>query len=441
MQLRRKFYDRLVQWKAEKSAECLLVNGARQVGKTYIIEQFGKTEYESYIYLNFLKNPEYRAIFDGSLEPDEIFKQLSLSVSNVRLVPGNTLIFLDEIQACRKARTALKFLAIDGRYDVVASGSLLGIHYKSKDDDSVDDEFSIPVGYEREVEMFALDFEEYLWACGVSEAAIALLRQYARDVQPLPDAVLSRYQGLLREYLVVGGMPEVVKAFLSSRSFQRSYEEQEKILKAYEDDVDKYASNADKPKIMRIYQSLPRQLAKEYTKFQYSKVDRGGSARKYGNAIDWLIDAGLVCEVRNVSLPELPLAAYEIPQEFKIYVSDTGLLTHLFGFETQVGLVRNTLKGHAKGGIYENLVFDLLHKRGFPLRYYKRPDNTQEIEFLLERNAGVVPVEVKASRGATVSLNGFMERFEPQVAYKLVDGNVGRQGAKVTLPQFMAAFL
>lgn len=440
MRLRRRFYDRLLEWKARGARECLLVNGARQVGKTYIIEQFGIAEYESYLYINFLKDPQLKAIFEGSLEPTEIYKRISLYMSNVRLVPGSTLIFLDEVQACKKARTALKFLAMDGRFDVVASGSLLGIHYKGVDD-APPEETSVPVGYEREVHMHALDFEEYLWACGVGTEAIDTLRDYARTAERLPDQVLKRYQDLLREYLVVGGMPEVVSTFMDTHSFEEAFSAQEKILNAYEDDVDKYASNVDKPKIKRLYRSVPRQLAKENTKFQYSKVERGGSARKFGTAIDWLIDAGLVRDVHNVSVPLLPLAAYEEPSEFKIYVTDTGLLTHLFGRETQVALVRNTLKGPAKGGIYENLVFDLLHKRGIEVRYYKRANNTQEIEFLMERDGAVVPVEVKSSKGATVSLNTFMEQYEPRVAYKLVDGNSGRDGAKVTLPQFMGMFL
>ncbi len=440
MRLRRRFYDRLLEWKARGARECLLVNGARQVGKTYIIEQFGIAEYESYLYINFLKDPQHKAIFEGSLEPTEIYKRISLYMSNVRLVPGGTLIFLDEVQACKKARTALKFLAMDGRLDVVASGSLLGIHYKGAND-APPKETSVPVGYEREVHMHALDFEEYLWACGAGTEAIDTLREYARTAERLPDQVLKRYQDLLREYLVVGGMPEVVSTFMDTHSFEEAFSAQEKILNAYEDDADKYASNVDKPKIMRLYRSVPRQLAKENTKFQYSKVERGGSARKFGTAIDWLIDAGLVRDVHNVSVPLLPLAAYEEPSEFKIYVTDTGLLTHLFGRETQVALVRNTLKGPAKGGIYENLVFDLLHKRGIEVRYYKRANSAQEIEFLMERDGAVVPVEVKSSRGATVSLNTFMEQYEPRVAYKLVDGNSGRNGAKVTLPQFMGMFL
>lgn len=439
--LKRKFYDHLLNWKRSKRNECLLVNGAHQVGKTFIVEAFGKAEYESYIYLNFLMDPGQRAIFEGSLEPDEIYKRLSLNVPGARFAPGSTLIFIDEIQACKKARTALKFLAIDGRYDVIASGSLLGIHYRDSNDDAPEDELSIPVGYEREVTMHALDFEEYLWACDVGEDAIEALRTHCLERRQLDTATLERYQRYLREFLVVGGMPAVVSAFLATQNYQEAYAEQEMILRAYEDDIEKYADKADRPKILRVYRSIPRQLAKETTKFQYNKVERGGSARKYGTAIDWLIDAGLVCEVHNVSLPELPLAAYEVPEEFKVYVSDTGLLTHMFGFETQVALAKGSLTGHAKGGIYENLVFDLLHKRGLDLRYYKRKDNTQEIEFLIERDGGVVPVEVKSKGDRTVSLDSYLDRFGPAVAYKLVDGNVGVSGCKVTLPQFMAVFL
>lgn len=438
--LKRKFYDYLVKWRREKDRECLLVNGARQVGKTFIIEEFGKTEYSSYVYINFLKNPDHKAIFENSLEPDEIYRRISLFVQDVKFVPGDTLIFLDEIQACEKARTALKFLAMDNRYDVIASGSLLGIHYDEEDKAS-EEETSIPVGYEREVQMHALDFEEFLWARGVGEQAIAFLRESCRAAERLDQTVVDRYQKLLREYLVVGGMPEVVKTFVETSSFQEARSVQGKILKAYEDDIEKYAKNVEKPKIKRVYYSIPRQLAKEYTKFQYKKVERNGSARKYGNSIDWLIDAGLVCDVVNVSLPQLPLASYEKSDEFKVYVSDIGLLAYMLGFETQVALVENTLTGPAKGGVYENLVFDMLHKREIAVRYFKRENNSQEIEFLLERDGGVVPVEVKSSKGATISLNSYIDQFDPPVAYKLVDGNAGKSGCKVTLPQFMAAFL
>ncbi len=439
--LKRKFYETLLEWKKNKGTECLLVNGARQVGKTFIIEQFGQTEYESYIYINFIENPEYKKIFEDSLEPSEIYKRMSLYVPHMNLIPGNTLIFLDEIQVCKKARTALKFLAIDDRFDVIGTGSLLGIHYNDKTQTVADDELSIPVGYERELTMHSLDFEEFLWALGAGDDAISILRTHFETREQLDDSVCKHYQNLLREYLVVGGMPEVVNAYLATDNFQRVFDEQEKILKAYEDDIEKYAGNTDKPKIKNVYYSIPRQLAKKYTKFQYKTIERNGSSRKYSNSIDWLIDAGLVSSVSNVSLPEMPLRAYEKPEEFKIYVSDIGLITHMFGFETQVRLLEGSLKGSAKGGIYENLVFDMLSKRGHKLFYYKHESNTQEIEFLIECAGDVAPIEVKSSKGTTVSLNNFIETYHPITAYKLIDGNLGTSGCKVTLPQFMAMFI
>ena len=327
--LERKFYQNLIHWKENHEKECLLINGARQVGKTFLVEHFGAAEYASCISINFIKNPEYKAIFEGPLDPSSVIKRLSLQVSNARIVPRSTLLFLDEIQACRKARTALKFLALDERIDVIASGSLLGIHYK-RDEDEPDSEISIPVGYEREVIMHSLDFEEFLWARGVTREAIDLLRDAFKRREKLDEGTLDRLQGLLREYLVVGGMPAVVDAYVETDDFQRAYEEQEKILRAYEADIEKYATDPDKPKIRQVYRSLPRQLAKEYTKFQFSKIEKRGTERKFGSSIDWLIDAGLVSSVSNVSLPILPLRAYEKPGEFKIYASDIGLCTHMF---------------------------------------------------------------------------------------------------------------
>ncbi len=438
--LKRKFIETLKQWKNTKKRECLLVNGARQVGKTFIIDVFGRENYQSYIYLNLFKNPEYKQIFEGELEPTEIYKRISLLVKNVKFIEGDTLIFIDEIQACSKARTALKFLAMDDKYDIIASGSLLGLHYNKLSQEKVD-QISIPVGYEREVEMHSLDFEEFLWATGVSESAIENLKEYYEQKKALPDSVKDLYQNKLREYLVVGGMPAVVNAFVETSNFQEAFKAQQKIFKAYEDDIQHYATNTERPKIRACYYSIPRQLAKEYSKFQYKTVEKNGSAKKYGNALDWLVDAGLIKRVHNVSLPEMPLRAYEQPENFKVYVTDVGLATHQFGFETQSALLRKELKGHAKGGIYENLIFDILHKRGLALNYYKNGENTQEIEFVFERSGEVVPVEVKSRNGLTTSMNEFIKRYSPTLAIKLIDGNVGVDGNKVSLPQFMAMFL
>ena len=438
--LKRKFIETLNQWKITKKRECLLVNGARQVGKTFIIDVFGRENYQSYIYLNLFKNPEYKQIFEGDLEPAEIYKRISLLVKNVKFIEGDTLIFIDEIQACSKARTALKFLAMDDKYDIIASGSLLGLHYNKLNQENAN-EISIPVGYEREVEMHSLDFEEFLWATGVSESAIENLKEYYEQKKALPDSVKDLYQNKLREYLVVGGMPAVVNAFVETSNFQEAFKVQQKIFKAYEDDIQHYATNTERPKIRACYYSIPRQLAKEYSKFQYKTVEKNGNAKKYGNALDWLVDAGLIKRVHNVSLPEMPLRAYEQPENFKVYVTDIGLATHQFGFETQSALLRKELKGHAKGGIYENLIFDILHKRGLALNYYKNGENTQEIEFVFERSGEVVPVEVKSRNGLTTSMNEFIKRYSPTLAIKLIDGNVGVDGNKVSLPQFMAIFL
>ncbi len=431
--LKRKFYNSLCDWKATKSRECLLVQGARQIGKTYIIEEFAKAEYDSYIYIDFYKHPEQKEIFQGSLEAEDIYRRLSLTVDGVNFVEGSTLIFLDEIQECPEARTALKFLAIDDRYDVIASGSLLGIHYRQM--------ASVPVGYERIMEMHALDFEEFCWAMGKDAQAIDALRFFYDTKSKVPEVVHEQFMKLLRDYLVVGGMPEVVNAFLATSNYQQVYATQMKIQSSYQEDIAHYASTRDRQKIKDCYYSIPRQLAKDYTKFQYKTVSKEGSARRYDGSLNWLIDAGMIKSCVNVSNPQLPLASYEKPEQFKIYISDIGMLTSMYGFETQVALVKNTLIGPAKGGIYENLVFDMLTKRDIKLRYYKNDSSTQEIEFLLSTSDGVVPVEVKSKNGATVSLNTFIETYKPPRAYKLTAGNLGVAETKITLPLYMAIFI
>lgn len=431
--LKRKIYDELLNWKKRKNQECLLVKGARQVGKTFIIEQFGKKNYTSYIYLNFYKNPEYKEIFEGSLEAAELYKKMSLYLKDVHFIEHDTLIFLDEIQDCPNARTALKFLAIDDRYDVIASGSLLGLHYREM--------ASIPVGYERTMEMFSLDFEEFLWAVGKSDQAVSALREYFDRKEKVEGGIHEQFMALLREYMIVGGMPEVVNVFLKYNNYQETYATQKKIMESYREDIKHYATTTERQKISDCYNSIPRQLAKEYTKFQYKVVEKGGNARRYGNCLNWLVDAGMIKMCSNVSTPQFPLVAYEKPEQFKVYVTDIGLLTSMYGYETQAALLKNTLAGPAKGGIYENLVFDMLTKRGFSLNYYKNDKNTQEIEFLFSRDGSVIPIEVKSKNGATLSLNNFIADYKPPYAYKLISGNLGESGTKITLPLYMAIFI
>ena len=439
--LQRKAYDFLMQWKANKRRECLLIKGARQVGKTYLVERFGENEYESFIEINFLKEPDLKQIFEGSLETKEILKRLSAFIPGHDLIPGKTLIFLDEIQRCSKARTAMKFLAEDDRVDIIASGSLLGLHYGTDADKEVEEIESVPVGYERQYTMYSLDFEEFLWALGYDESSIQYLKTFFDSRQKVPDAINNKFENLFREYIVVGGMPEVVAAFAETNDYNRVREVQTKILAAYDDDISNHAKRTEKPKVRRCYDSLPNQLARENKRFSYAKVEKGTGSKKYGDSIAWLCDSNLVHKCRNVYEPQIPLIANEKAAEYKLYMNDTGLLMARYGDEAKQILLSNRIKGNAKGGIYENIIAESLIKKDYTLHYYKPGNNAQEIEFIIEKNAEVIPVEVKAGNTASVSLNNYMGTFEPSVGYKLINGNVGQSGSKVSLPHYMIMFI
>lgn len=431
--LRRKIIETFRQWRRSHERECLLVKGARQVGKTFAVSQFGQSEYDSFVSMNFLESPRLKTIFDGDLSSSEIKKRMTLIMPGVDLVDGSTLIFLDEIQECPNARTALKFLAQDSTIDVIASGSLLGLSYAEVP--------SIPVGYERQIEMHGLDFEEYLWAMGYDEAATDLLRDHLAALDPLPDGAHQKMLGMLREYMVIGGMPEVVQTFADTQNFAKAFSEQEAILKTYLDDIAKYANPSDRNKARECYLSIPRQLAKENTKFKYGAVEKGGTARRFETALDWLRDANLIRYCRAVTTPQFPLRAYEDERKFRVYLSDPGLLCAMYGFEMMAAIANDELSGPMKGGVYENVVADMLYKGGCDLHYWMSDKGNVEIEFLLEREASVVPVEVKANRGATASLNTMLERDDVKVGYKLCAGNIGVVGKKVTLPLYLAPYL
>lgn len=431
--LKRKFYDRLIEWKNNKNQSCLLVKGARQIGKTYIIDYFGKNNYASYIYINFIESPQTKDIFNDELSAEEIYKRMTLIMPEIKFVENDTLIFLDEIQECPNARTALKFLAIDGRFDVVASGSLLGISYREVT--------SIPVGYETQVEMYSLDFEEYLWAIGYEETKIQILKEYFDRQEKVPEAIHKTMMKHLREYITVGGMPAVVNQFIKNKHFGEVQEQQQRILDSYFDDISKYASKTEKPKVKNCYLSVPKQLAKENKKFQFSVVEKKATARKYENSVEWLRDANLVRLCYNVSAPEFPLAAYEKGEQYKMYISDIGLLVALYGFEIKKTIIDDTLGGNAKGGIYENLIADMLTKRGYKLNYYRTDNGSVEVEFLISKDAKIIPIEVKANNGSTVSLNEMLKRDDIPYGYKLISGNVGVNEKKIVMPLYMAMFL
>ena len=434
--LKRKMLATLRDWRQRKGQECLFVRGARQVGKSYIVDQFGKSDYDSFISIDFIKQPQLKAAFQGSLEAEEIYMQLSLLIPGIRFVEGGTLLFLDEIQECPQARSALKYLAQDGRCDVIASGSLLGIQYRTAEDD-----FSLPVGYERPVVMRPLDFEEFLWAKGYDETAVSSLKACFDKRLPVPWPVHEKMMRLLREYIAVGGMPAVVQAYVDTGNFNDVHAMQVLLLTNYLDDIAKYASPVERVKARACFESLPRQLAKENTKFQYAVVEKRGTARKFAGSVDWLVGAEMVIRCQAVSALSYPLASYEDEGKFRLYANDTGILMAMFDYGMKDAVVNNTLTGPMKGGLYENLVACMLACNGVPARYWMSKSGNREIEFLIEHDVSVAPVDVKASRGSTVSLGEVLGRDDVKIGYKLIDGNVGEAGKKVTLPLYLAQFL
>ena len=442
--LKRKIYDELLDWKhkrkKEKVKKCLLVKGARQVGKSFIIKEFGKNEYKSFVCIDFFRQPALKSIFDGDLTSEEILKRLTANIRDFRLIPGDTLIFLDEIQRCGNARTAIKFLAEDFRFDVISSGSLMGLTYGEDDDEETEVPQSVPVGYESQITMYSLDFEEFLWAYGYDETAISVLRSYYESGETVPESIHNKYESLFREYMVVGGMPEVVADFAENKDFNRVNTIQSDIIAEYRDDISKHAKGKEKQLVRMCYDAVPKQLAKELKKFQYSTVERGQTRRKYGGSVQWLKDSEIVNACYNIREPYLPLMANAKDDQFKLYINDTGLLCCMYGFETKLAILNDTLKGNARGGIYENIISECLIKRGYTL-YYFRPDSEHEIEFLIEKNGEVIPVEVKAGNNPTPSLNSFIDDFSPSLAYKLIGGRNGKVGVKTTLPHYFVMFI
>lgn len=432
--LRRKIYDKLLAWKNNKGKkDAILLRGVRQCGKTYIVREFGKREYKNFIEINFIERPDMQAVFSGNLDVDNMVQQIKLSMPGCQFIPGETLLFLDEIQDVPNARTSLKFWTQDGRFDCIASGSLLGRDYKN--------EVSIPVGYERQLIMRTLDFEEFIWALGAEVNLKGMLAPYVDGAKRVPEAMHNSLNKYLQEYMVVGGLPEVVDTYIATKDFYQVHLLQEKILRDYQDDIAKYALNQDKIKAKQCFLSIPRQLSKENHKFQYSVVEKKATARKFTSSLDWLHNAGLIDFAYNVNSPWFPLKAHVKEDQFRVYLCDIGLLVAMYGYQLKIALLSDALEGPAKGGIYESLVADILAKRGEELYYYKKEDSTLEIEFILERDCKLVPVEVKARKGSTRSLNELLKMDNIERGYKLTAQNTGVVEKKITLPLYMAAII
>lgn len=398
--LKRKIEEELIAWKNDSNHKPLVIKGCRQCGKTFIVQKFAEENYANVVYLNFMQDSDYALAFEGSKRVDDIVMNLSAMIPQSQFVANETCIIIDEIQECPAARTALKFFKMDGRYDIIATGSLLGVKgYGERRNSSGNksSKTSIPVGYETIIDMYPLDFEEFLWANGISEAIIGKLTECLDSIQPVPEAIHQKMRQLILQYTVVGGMPSVVNTFVNTHNMGRVLAEQRGIVAEYEEDMVKYASDADKPRIRECFESIPRQLSKEYKKFQYSTIRKGAKASQYTGSIQWIEDAGIITRCRNLTITELPLNGNAIDDCFKIYMADTGLFVSMLDDGTQFDIMQGNLHAY-KGAIFENLVADIFTKMKRRL-YYFRKNSGLEVDFVTRYKGECVLVEVKAKDG------------------------------------------
>lgn len=435
--LKRKIEQKLEAWKNAKNHNPLLIKGCRQCGKTFSVLDFAKKNYKNVVYLNFFENPDYASVFAGSLEIDHLTMMLSaLLGSGAVFAPGETILIFDEIQECPEARTSLKFFNMDGRYDVIGTGSLLGVKGYGRDPRS------IPVGSETVIDMEPLDFEEFLWANGIGAPIIDMLRSNLETETPVADALHKRMRSLLLQYAVVGGMPDIVQHFVDTRQMDEVLQMQRDIVRSYEDDMVKYAEKKDKAHIKECFQSIPKQLSKENKKFQYSVVKKGATASKYAGSLQWIEDAGILSRCYNLSITELPLDGNALTDIFKVYMKDCGLFVSMLEDGTQYDILQGNLYSY-KGAIFENLVADIFAKMGRKLYYFHKPSGL-EVDFVIRYKGECTLIEVKAATGNTKSTKTILrhpEKYHVTQAIKLGDYNVGRAGQILTLPLYMAFLL
>lgn len=435
--LRRKIDSFLVNWKKSPKRKPLIVKGARQVGKTESIRAFGSTGYDSVIEINFVLQKKFRAIFDNGYEVDSIMKNISLLEPSWKFIPHKTLLFFDELQKCPDCATSLKSFCQDGRYDVICSGSLMRIYYEEIESNAV--------GYKEDYVMHSMDFEEFLWAKGYSDQQVEDLYNHMTSLTPFTQLELDTMMADFRDYMTLGGMPEVVKRFIDSGHFGGTLELQRQLLKDYEEDITKYARDTEKAKIQAVYNHISTFLAKDNKKFLITKVAKGARSREYIGAVDWLCSAGVINACYCLNNVELPLKGNYNPEYYKLYYHDTGLLIASLDEEAQEDLRANKNFGTYKGAIYENVVGEMLIKSGYEqLYFYKHDSPALEMDFFVRDADSLVPVEVKAKEGATASLNNLIKWDSfPDVKYgvKLGYKNIGWNGQFYTFPYFLTFLL
>lgn len=434
--LRRKIDRFLDEWLNNEKRKPLIIKGARQIGKTKTIEEFARRNNLILIEINFVLNPEYKDIFDNGYDVDKILENISLKNPSLKFVPGKTLIFFDEIQKCVNAATSLKSFKLDGRYNVICSGSLMGLSYREIE--------SVSTGHKTDYTMYSMDFEEFLWALGYKEEQIEKLYSHMKDLKPLTDSQYNVLLDKFHEYMVLGGMPEIVKLFVEQKNYSGTLDLQKQILLDYEEDITKYAEGLDKTKILNVFRKIPVFLGQDNKKFKISKISRGARNREYSGVTDWLIDAGIVNVSYCLNYLALPLKGNYNPDNYRLYFMDTGLLVASLDEESSKDLRDNKNFNTYKGAIYENVVADMLKKSGYDLYFYKNEDATIEVEFFVRDKNNLIPIDVKASDGKMKSVKSMIENKEnDDIKYgiKLAEKNIGFANNIYTFPYFLTFLL
>lgn len=434
--LKRKIDWYLEEWRQDEHRKPLIVKGSRQIGKTESIRNFGEKHYENEIEINFVEEPKYKQIIADGYKTADLIRNISRIDPAKQFVEGKTLLFFDELQEFPEIATALKFFEQDGRFDVICSGSLLGIHYGRIESNSV--------GYKTDYEMHSLDFEEFLWAKGYDTDFIEGMLAHMIQQQPFNETELSVCNALFLDFCILGGMPAVVREYIEKDSFEGSLAIQRQLLTDYEEDIRKYAVGIDQTRILNVFRQIPIQLAKENKKFQISKVASGARFKDYRGCIEWLSDTGIVNVCYCMKYPELPLKGNFDETKYKLYFADSGLLVAMLDEEAQEDLRANRNLGVYKGALYENVVGDALVKSGYGLYYYKRENSTLEEDFFVRTAKELIPVEVKATNGRAKSLRTLIEsdKYEDiHYGIKLINGNIGFDGQIYTFPYFCAFLL
>lgn len=434
--VKRKVKALIKNWISTKTKKCLVVQGARQTGKTYIIERFAEENFEELVEINFKQMPSAMDIFTGDLTVDNMVMAMRFRFPDKKIISGKTLIFLDEIQECQEAITSLKFWAIDNRYDVIVSGSLLGIDYKRAS--------SYPVGYVDYLRMYGVDFEEFLWGIGISEDMTGNLYKFLHSNTVIPQAINSQMMNYYRLYIAIGGMPEAVQKYIDTKDFREVDQIQRSLLQGYQYDIAHYATAEEKVKAEKCYLSLAKQLLdKENHKFQYKEIENGGRAQKYYSSIEWLLRADMVHLCKLVTDIRFDLDDYARDDFFRAYTTDLSLLMAMKDFSLKQHIVENTLEGNSKGGVYECAIADALYKKGYQLYFYKNETTKREIDAIIQKDGMVVPIEVKSGNTRANSLKSLMmNNKDISYGYKFADGNMGvNEDGIITLPLYMIAFI